>query len=56
MEILGEVETFRGRCSGLPHDPHGKLGLRMGGKVSDVTYACSVHMYQCINVMNYSKI
>ena len=47
MEILGEVEKIWGRCSGLAHDPHGKLGLRVRAKVNDVTYACSVHMYQC---------
>ena len=33
MEIVGEVETNLGGgggggCSGLPHDPLGKLGLR----------------------------
>jgi hypothetical protein len=37
-------------CSGLAHDPHGKLGLTVErAKVNDVTHACCVHMYQCIN-------
>ena len=30
--------------------PRRKLGLRMGqSQQCDVLYACSVHMYQCIN-------
>jgi hypothetical protein len=40
QQNLGEVQA----CSGLAHDPHGKLGLR--AKVNDVTYERSVHMYQ----------
>jgi hypothetical protein len=28
VEIVGEVEKISGRCSDLPHDPHGKFGLR----------------------------
>jgi hypothetical protein len=45
-------EKFRGRCSSLAHDPHGKLGLIERAKVNDVTYMHVV--YICINVlMNY---
>jgi hypothetical protein len=41
---VGEMEIS------LDHDPHGKLGLTVErAKVNDVTYTCSVHMYQCIN-------
>ena len=45
-------EKFRGRCSSLAHDPHGKSGLIERAKVNDVTYMHVV--YICINVlMNY---
>jgi hypothetical protein len=34
----------------LAYDPHRKLGLRTRqNQRRDVPYACSVHMYQCIN-------
>ena len=38
-----EVQRSRSR-------PHGKFVLTVErAKVNDVMYACSVHMYQCIN-------
>jgi hypothetical protein len=61
VKIVGEVEkNFRGGaarlrfqplwCSGLAHNPHGKLGLIVEqANINEVRYACSVHMYQCIN-------
>jgi hypothetical protein len=30
VETVGEVEKIWRRCSGLAHDPHRKLGLRVG--------------------------
>ena len=38
MEIVGEVEKNQERCSGLAHDPHGKLGLRTGQ--GHIVYIC----------------
>jgi hypothetical protein len=41
--MLGEVQH-------LAHNPHGKLGLiAEQANINEVRYACSVHMYQCIN-------
>jgi hypothetical protein len=40
---------FRGGAASNPR-PHGMLGIRMKPpiKVNYMTYACTVHMYQCI--------
>ena len=47
---MGEVEKNLGEVRGLAHDPHGKFVLPVErAKVNNVMYACSVHMYQCIN-------
>jgi hypothetical protein len=48
VNIVGEVEkNFRGS---LARNLHGKLGLIVEqANINEVRYACSVHMYQCIN-------
>jgi hypothetical protein len=38
--------TCKGRCSGLAHDPHGKLGLRLGqSQRRDICMSCT-----CVSV------
>jgi hypothetical protein len=50
VKIVGEVEKMLGEVSGLAHNSHGKLGLIVEqANINEVRYACSVHMYQCIN-------
>ena len=50
MKIVGEVKKILGKCNGLAHNPHGKLGLIVEqANINKVRYARSVHMYQCIN-------
>ena len=44
----GGGNKFRGGAAGLAHDHHGKLGMGQSQRRNVLTYACNVHMYQCI--------
>ena len=52
MKIVGEVEkNFRGQVQQSSSQPPWKVRAycRAGHYINKVRYACSVHMYQCIN-------
>jgi hypothetical protein len=43
--LVGEVEKIWWRCSGLAHDPHGKLGFTTGQNQRRIMYCTYVSVY-----------